>query len=136
MSTIHKSKGLENDNVFVLCPSIIDGIIGRSENAEEKSQEKNLKYVAYTRAMKKLYLTYNTGFDFQTSNNKVQSRFLLESKDYLRFANNASTVSVNNRPLKKPVEEVKVNMPEWIAILNPNHYLKKEYKKRNSKRYK
>lgn len=26
-----------------------------------------------------------------------------------------------------PIEEVKVNMPEWIAILNHNHYLKKEY---------
>lgn len=26
-----------------------------------------------------------------------------------------------------PVEEVKVNMPEWIAILNPDHELKKTY---------
>ena len=26
-----------------------------------------------------------------------------------------------------PIEEVKVNMPEWITILSPNHYLKKEY---------
>ena len=26
-----------------------------------------------------------------------------------------------------PIEQIKVNMPEWIAILNPDHYLKKEY---------
>ena len=26
-----------------------------------------------------------------------------------------------------PIEEVKVNMPEWIGILSPNHYLKKTY---------
>ena len=26
-----------------------------------------------------------------------------------------------------PIEEVKVNMPEWIAILNHEHYLKREY---------
>ena len=26
-----------------------------------------------------------------------------------------------------PVLEIKVNMPEWITILNPNHILKKEY---------
>lgn len=26
-----------------------------------------------------------------------------------------------------PVEQVKVNMPEWVAILNHNHYLKKHY---------
>ena len=26
-----------------------------------------------------------------------------------------------------PVIEVKVNMPDWVSILNPNHYVKKEY---------
>ena len=26
-----------------------------------------------------------------------------------------------------PVEEVKVNMPEWITVLNPSHYVKKKY---------
>ena len=26
-----------------------------------------------------------------------------------------------------PVVEVKVNMPDWISILNPDHYVKKEY---------
>ena len=26
-----------------------------------------------------------------------------------------------------PIEQIKVNMPEWIALLNPDHYLKKEY---------
>ncbi len=26
-----------------------------------------------------------------------------------------------------PIEQIKVNMPEWIAILNPDSYLKKEY---------
>ena len=26
-----------------------------------------------------------------------------------------------------PIEQIKVNMPEWIALLNHDHYLKKEY---------
>lgn len=26
-----------------------------------------------------------------------------------------------------PIEQIKVNMPKWIAILKPDHYLKKEY---------
>lgn len=26
-----------------------------------------------------------------------------------------------------PIEQIKVNMPEWIAVLNPDNYLKKEY---------
>lgn len=26
-----------------------------------------------------------------------------------------------------PISDIKVNMPQWVAILNPNHYLKKTY---------
>ena len=26
-----------------------------------------------------------------------------------------------------PISDIKVNMPQWVAILNPNHYLKKAY---------
>ena len=26
-----------------------------------------------------------------------------------------------------PIEQIKVNMPEWIAVLNPDNYIKKEY---------
>ena len=50
LSTIHKSKGLEADNVYILCHSSMP-----SKNCHhewEKIQEKNLMYVAYTRAKK------------------------------------------------------------------------------------
>lgn len=52
LSTIHKSKGLEAENVFILCHSSMP-----SKNCHhewEKIQEKNLMYVAYTRAKKLL----------------------------------------------------------------------------------
>ncbi len=52
LSTIHKSKGLENDNIFFLCPELIP-----SEYAEQPwqvEQEYNLMYVGITRAKKKL----------------------------------------------------------------------------------
>lgn len=48
LSTIHKSKGLESDRVFILHPELLP-----SKNAIlswEIEQENNLKYVAYTRA--------------------------------------------------------------------------------------
>lgn len=52
LSTIHKSKGLEADNVYILCHSSMP-----SKNCHhewEHIQEKNLIYVAYTRAKKLL----------------------------------------------------------------------------------
>lgn len=52
LSTIHKSKGLECENVYIACKSLMP-----SKNATtkwEKRQERNLMYVAYTRAKNKL----------------------------------------------------------------------------------
>ncbi|MGL6098800.1 MAG: ATP-dependent helicase [Fusobacteriaceae bacterium] len=59
--TIHSSKGLEWDYVFI--PLLLDGIIptsiGNSINLEE---EKRLFYVALTRAKKELFLSYPLSF--------------------------------------------------------------------------
>lgn len=52
LMTCHKSKGLETDRVFILRPDLMP-----SEYAitlEEKNQESNLKFVAFTRAKKEL----------------------------------------------------------------------------------
>ena len=61
LSTIHSSKGLEWDYVFI--PLLLDGIIptsiGTDINIEE---EKRLFYVAITRAKKELILTYPLSF--------------------------------------------------------------------------
>lgn len=49
LSTIHKSKGLENDRVFILCPDKF--LLKRAMNIPWMAeQEHNLVYVAYTRA--------------------------------------------------------------------------------------
>lgn len=52
LSTIHKAKGLESDNVFILCRSMMPS--KRAERDWEKEQEENLIYVAYTRAKENL----------------------------------------------------------------------------------
>lgn len=52
LSTIHKSKGLEADNVYIANSSAMPS--KRAEQDWEKAQEQNLMYVAYTRAKKKL----------------------------------------------------------------------------------
>lgn len=48
LSTIHKAKGLESDRVFILCHSTMPSKMAHHD--WEKIQEKNLQFVAYTRA--------------------------------------------------------------------------------------
>jgi DNA helicase II / ATP-dependent DNA helicase PcrA len=60
LMTIHKSKGLENDTVFVI-ESFDNKRLIPSDYAvtkEQKVQETNLKFVAYTRAKRQLVLVY------------------------------------------------------------------------------
>lgn len=52
LSTIHKAKGLEAENVYILCHSSMPSKLAVKD--WEKIQEKNLMYVAYTRAKNKL----------------------------------------------------------------------------------
>jgi superfamily I DNA/RNA helicase len=52
LSTIHKSKGLEANRVFILHPELMPSKYAKLD--WELQQEKNLKYVAYTRAKKTL----------------------------------------------------------------------------------
>lgn len=56
-STIHKAKGLESDHVYILRPDLLPH--PNAKQAWEKEQERNLKYVAITRALKTL--TYVKG---------------------------------------------------------------------------
>ncbi|MBP5723678.1 MAG: ATP-dependent helicase [Bacteroidales bacterium] len=52
LSTIHKAKGLEADNVYIICRSSMPP--KRVNREWEKIQEENLIYVAYTRAKHRL----------------------------------------------------------------------------------
>jgi superfamily I DNA/RNA helicase len=52
LMTVHKSKGLEADNVYILCPSLLPSPLAKTK--DEIVAERNLCYVAYTRAKKTL----------------------------------------------------------------------------------
>lgn len=52
LSTIHKAKGLEAENVYILCKTLMPSKLATQD--WEKEQEQNLMYVAYTRAKNKL----------------------------------------------------------------------------------
>lgn len=53
-SSVHRAKGREWDNVFILYPELIPHPMAKTPQA--KGQEKNLQYVAYTRAIHRLVL--------------------------------------------------------------------------------
>lgn len=52
LSTVHKSKGLEAKNVFILCPSLMPSAM--AETKLDIEQERNIMYVAYTRCKESL----------------------------------------------------------------------------------
>jgi DNA helicase-2/ATP-dependent DNA helicase PcrA len=53
LSSVHKAKGTEADNVFILCPQLLP-LTGRKQQPWEYQQELNIAYVAVTRAKKSL----------------------------------------------------------------------------------
>lgn len=99
LMTIHMAKGLEFPVVFIvgveedLFPSQM--MISSREDLEE---ERRLFYVAITRAMKKLYLTYSsTRYRYGMLKDCEKSRFIKEISpaylDFDNFNNNRSLVS-------------------------------------------
>ncbi len=71
LSTIHKAKGLEADNVFILCPSLMPSKTAKQE--WEIKAEQNLIYVAITRAKKSLNYISETYFSIKKGYSDAQT---------------------------------------------------------------
>ena len=76
LSTIHKSKGLEADRVFIIHQELMPSKFARKE--WERVQEDNLRYVAYTRA--KSYLGFVIDYD-AFADNPDEERKKVEVKE-------------------------------------------------------
>ena len=61
LSTVHKAKGLEADNIYIICASLMPSKSAKKD--WEVMQEKNLMYVAYTRAKRTLSFVDEDGFE-------------------------------------------------------------------------
>ncbi len=81
IATVHSAKGLEFKNVFVV--GLEEGIFPSSRTVDESGdieEERRLMYVAVTRAMKRLYLTYaQSRFRFGKRDACIPSQFLEEA---------------------------------------------------------
>ena len=104
LMSIHMAKGLEFPIVYVvgleenLFPSIMS-----INSREEIEEERRLFYVAITRAMKKLYLTYSsTRYRYGMLKDCEKSRFIKEiSPAYLDFDNFNTNRSLVSNVLKE-----------------------------------
>ena len=127
LMTIHMAKGLEFSVVFIvgveedLFPSQM--MISSREDLEE---ERRLFYVAITRAMKKLYLTYSsTRYRYGMLKDCEKSRFIKEiSPAYLDFDNFNTNRSLVSNVLKEkkrnlsPIKKVSTNNSSSIKLSN------------------
>lgn len=81
ISTVHSAKGLEFKVVFIVGAE--EGIFpsaAHSDEADEIEEERRLMYVAVTRAMERLFVTYTVSrFRFNRITDSVPSRFLKEA---------------------------------------------------------
>ena len=80
--TVHVAKGLEFDYVFVV--SMAEGIFPSERTIIEsghdgEEEERRLCYVAFTRARKKLFVSYNSSYSFILQGKTIQSRFFDEA---------------------------------------------------------
>jgi DNA helicase-2/ATP-dependent DNA helicase PcrA len=104
LMTVHASKGLEFDTVFI--SGLEDGLfphqrINKNDmSREEAEEERRLFYVALTRAKKKVFLTYaqvRTIFGRRQSN--IPSEFIFDIPEELTSEENSDGIDMPRKPL-------------------------------------
>ena len=136
LMTVHTAKGLEFDYVFVVgftdttFPSFKSVSEGGTKGLEE---ERRLAYVAFTRARKELYITYNKGYSYATKTAHLPSRFIKESginnidslfeRDLRRY-DSSSTIYKINFSSKEPSRKVSEGRNSTVISFNVNNETK------------
>lgn len=102
LMTIHMSKGLEFPYVFVI--GLSETVFPSARALEEGGleEERRLAYVAYTRAMRQLYLVESEGFSYVSSGRKVASRFINEAGEIAVIHNGRSQRYIQDNYIRKP----------------------------------
>ena len=119
LMTVHAAKGLEFDTVFVIGMS--EGIFPSertlNEGVKGLEEERRLAYVAYTRAMHKLYLTESGGYSYQTGRPKSTSRFVKEIAD--EYIEHLGANFEYRRPVDQPLDEVEKRIARKARDFEP-----------------
>lgn len=107
LSTIHKAKGLEAENVYIACNSLMPSKSAKKD--WEFKQEFNLMYVAYTRAKKKLGFIDEDDFKKFDSSNAVNKTILKRIEMQVnQVLNNSTRFAVNKNNAKDIINNAKI----------------------------
>ena len=106
LSTIHKAKGLEAENVFIACRSLMPSKSAKKD--WEIRQEYNLMYVAYTRAKNILGFIDEKNFEkFNTSNTNSIATLRRIEYQVNKVLGKTTKVIINEDTAKSIVENAK-----------------------------
>ena len=140
LSTIHKSKGLEAENVFIACRFLMPS---KSATQDwEVEQEHNLMYVAYTRAKKKLGFIDEKLFSAEIESDneilniaesQVQGILNKKTKGLIINENTAPEIAAHIEKIKPPVVGVIKDLSSTKKTTKP---VTKLFEKRLTKRNK
>ena len=123
MMTMHSSKGLEFNNVFLI--GFEEGLFPGMRaigDYEEMEEERRLCYVAITRAKKELTITYaKQRMLYGRTNAALPSRFLKEiPEDYIRrlggyYSAQSNRISYDYR-YDRPAQQTRKVLPQYNAV--------------------
>lgn len=129
LSTIHKAKGLEADNVYILCHSTLPSKFAKTK--WEIEQERNLMYVAYTRA--KHCLGFIDEKEIPPFGSMVENNDIITT---LNVIENKTCRILNKKPTQElsKSEIAKHNIKNATKIIDLHQNDNKKVLKRNNKK--
>lgn len=102
LSTIHKAKGLEANNVYVACRSLMPSSSAKKD--WEVLQEHNLMYVAYTRAKDKLGFLDESSFEkYSKPSERVSRLHAIEGMLESIYGKSSKSVDASNPYVAKDI---------------------------------
>ena len=120
LMTVHTAKGLEYPYVFVagMAEAVFpnarsitevdeDEPMLHYENNEKLEEERRLAYVAFTRAMDRLYLSFNQSYNYATDDRGRPSRFIQEIDRKITRYRPANTE--RSYPYRRPIFPTRVS---------------------------
>jgi hypothetical protein len=114
--TNHKAKGLENDVVYHLCPSLLPD--KRAKKDWEIQTERNLEYVLYTRTKDEFYTISET--DFPPPQGSKDIKELVEHLNIIEQKLKILYSGDSEKPIEKSTVTKKIEIQTPIVVEKPN----------------
>lgn len=135
LSSIHKSKGLEAERVFIVDPNNLP-LKKAMNNPIQAQQEKNLEYVAYTRPKHALYIIDTPVNEIEIDKESSETVNADDKKEDTEVIENKKDTHINISDRKKELLEIlRTGKFMWKPVSEesfdyPDKYIYKEFNKK------